>query len=171
MGILICGLNGAGKSTVGREFAKRISYQFIDIENLYFPKGDSSYIYSDPKSKEQVIRSLEKAISLQEDKYVLAAVKGDYGKVFKSSLSLVVLIEVPKSIRLKRVYDRSFFKFGERILDGGDLFERENNFFTVVRNRPENYVTSWIESVDCPVVKIDGTRTIEENVDFLLSIT
>lgn len=170
MGILMCGLNGAGKSTVGREFAKRISYQFIDIEDLYFPKGDSSYIYSDPKSKEQVIRSLEKAIS-QEDNYVLAAVKGDYGEVFMSSLSLVVLIEVPKCIRLKRVYDRSFLKFGERILEGGDLFERENNFFTVVRNRPENYVTSWIESVDCPVVKIDGTRTIEENVDFLLSIT
>ena len=43
MGILICGLNGTGKSTLGRMLAERLGYGFIDNEDLYFPKNESSY--------------------------------------------------------------------------------------------------------------------------------
>ena len=46
MGILICGLNGVGKSTIGKKLAERLSYRFIDNENLYFPKDDKSYMFS-----------------------------------------------------------------------------------------------------------------------------
>ena len=38
MGILICGLNGTGKSTLGRLLADRMEYEFIDNEDLFFPK-------------------------------------------------------------------------------------------------------------------------------------
>ena len=51
MGILLCGLNGAGKSTIGRILAERMSWQFIDNEDLYFPKEDASYLFSNPRSK------------------------------------------------------------------------------------------------------------------------
>lgn len=49
MGILLCGLNGAGKSTIGRILAERMSWQFIDNEDLYFPKEDASYLFSNPR--------------------------------------------------------------------------------------------------------------------------
>ena len=39
MGILICGLNGCGKSTLGRQLAERLGCRFIDNEDLYFSKG------------------------------------------------------------------------------------------------------------------------------------
>ena len=38
MGILICGLNGVGKSTIGRILAQRLTYAFIDSEELFFSK-------------------------------------------------------------------------------------------------------------------------------------
>ncbi len=60
MGILICGLNGAGKSTLGRMLADRMGYEFIDNEDLFFPKTDSAYTFSGPRSEEEVIRLLEK---------------------------------------------------------------------------------------------------------------
>lgn len=44
MGIIICGLNGIGKSTLGKAFAKKLHFYFIDIENLYFPKTNPNYI-------------------------------------------------------------------------------------------------------------------------------
>ena len=37
-GILVCGLNGSGKSTFGQALAKKLNYHFIDIEDLYFEK-------------------------------------------------------------------------------------------------------------------------------------
>ena len=169
MGILLCGLNGVGKSSIGRILAKRMSYQFIDNEDLYFPKNDKSYMFSNPRSKEEVIHILEEKIS-KEDKFIFVAVKGNYGEKFLAQIDYVILVEVPKKIRMDRVKMRSAQKFGDRILADGDLAEKENAWFSLVNSRPENYVTEWLEMVKCPIIRIDGTLPIEENVDYLLSI-
>ena len=169
MGILICGLNGAGKSTVGRILAARMRYEFIDNEDLYFPKTDSKYLYSDPRSKEEAVHILEEKIK-DNHNFVFAAVKGDYGENLIHALDFIVLIDVPKEIRNQRVRDRSFQKFGERILQGGDLFNKEQNWFSVVDSRSEDYVLQWLETIKCPVIRVDGTLPVEDNVNYLLSI-
>ena len=169
MGILICGLNGAGKSTIGRMLADRMGYEFIDNEDLWFPKTDSSYTFSGPRSEEEVIRLLEERIS-GNNRFIFAAVKGNYGDKLTASLDHIVLVEVPKQIRCRRVRDRSYQKFGDRILPGGDLHEKEEKWFSLTDSRPDAYVTDWLETVDCPVIRIDGTRPVEENVDYLVSV-
>lgn len=167
MGILICGLNGSGKSTVGKLLADRLGYLFIDNEELYFPNRDSDYSYSSAASKDEAIHLLEEKIKENRD-FVFSAVRGDYGDRLISDLDYIVLIEVPREIRLQRVYDRSFSKYGERILSGGDLFEKENEWFSRVGNRPEEYITGWIATINCPIVRIDGTLPAEENVDYIV---
>ena len=169
MGILICGLNGAGKSTLGRTLATCMGYEFIDNEDLYFSKLDSKYEYSNPRSKEEAVRILEEKIK-DNHNFVFAADKGDYGENLIHALDFVVLIDVPKKIRNQRVRDRSFQKFGERISPGGDLFNKEQNWFSIVDSRPEDYVLLWLETIKCPVIRVDGTLPVEENVNFLLSI-
>ena len=168
MGVLICGLNGTGKSTLGRMLADRLGYTFIDNEDLYFPKTDSSYTFSSPRSKEEVIRLLEERIS-QNNRFIFAAVRGDYGDQLIASLDHIVLIEVPRQIRSQRVRDRSYQKFGERILPGGDLYEKENKWFSLTDSRPDAYVTDWLMTVNCPVIRIDGTLPVEKNLDYLVS--
>lgn len=42
-GIIICGLNGVGKSTLGKALAEKLHFHFIDNEDLYFPKTDTNY--------------------------------------------------------------------------------------------------------------------------------
>lgn len=168
MGILVCGLNGSGKSTLGRMLAEKLDYAFIDNEDLYFPKEDGSYEYTEPRSKQEVIRLLEEKIQGNRH-FVFAAVRGDYGNVFLSALDYAVVIDVPKEVRLQRVYDRSLCKFGARMQEGGDLYDRESEFFDVVRARPDDYVTTWLSQLTCPVIHIDGTRPLEENLAYLLS--
>ena len=169
MGILICGLNGTGKSTLGRKLADRIGYQFIDSEELFFPDKDSLGDFFNPLSKEQAIQLLENRIS-NEDHFVFASVKGGYGAVLISKLTNIILIDVPKQIRNQRVWERSYQKFGERILPGGDLLDSENGWFKKVESRPEDYVTTWLETVGCPVIEIDGTQPIEKNIDYLTNL-
>ena len=169
MGILICGLNGTGKSTLGRMLADRMRYEFIDNEDLFFPKADPSYTFSSPRSKEDVIRLLEEKIS-ENNRFIFAAVRGNYGDRLIASLDYIVLIEVPKQIRSKRVRDRSYQKFGDRILPGGDLYDKENKWFSLTDGRPETYVTDWLETVNCPVIRIDGTLPVEKNLDYIVSV-
>ena len=78
------------------------------------------------------------------------------------------MIDVPRDIRIQRVKNRSFQKFGERMLLGGDLHEQEEKFFDFVKSRPENTVEEWVKFLKCPVLRIDGTKSIENNVDFIM---
>lgn len=41
---------------------------------------------------------------------------------------------------MQRVIERSFQKFGNRIFQGGDLYEKEEIFFNFVKSRTENSV-------------------------------
>ena len=175
MGILVCGLNGCGKSTVGRILAGKTGFKFIDNEDLYFAKDDPDYLFSAPRSRDEVVRLLESEMPA-DGRFVFAAVSGnsdDYGEKLAPALELIVLIEVPKAVRMERVRARSFGKFGERMLEGGDLYERESAFFRLVESRPEDYVTKWLGSDEraagVPVLRIDGTLPPEENVGRIIT--
>lgn len=164
MGIILCGLNGSGKSTLGRALAESLGWRFIDNEDLYFPKNDPSYLYGGQRTQEEVERLLLEAVR-EDDRFVFAAVKGDYGEAVLPYYERAVLVEVPRELRLPRVQQRSLDKFGERAMPGGDLYEREKWFFDHISARPEDYAERWLEAVDVPVLRVDGTRPVGENIE------
>ena len=165
-GILVCGCNGSGKSTLGKALAKRLGYHFIDNEDLFFPKTGGDYVYDSPRSKEEAKRLLAEEIR-GHGRFVLAAVKGDYGSEILSACELAVVIRIPEDIRRQRVRDRSFQKFGERMLPGGDLYEREQRFFWMVEPRKAGDSEEWADSLGCVVIKVDWTKAIWENVEII----
>ncbi len=166
-GILICGLNGAGKSTVGKALAEKLHFHFIDNENLYFPKTDPGYMYASPRTHEEVEKLLLNEMKAHEN-FVFASVKGDYGEAIYPYFQYAVLIEVPKEIRMRRIKNRSFQKFGNRMLPGGDLYVQEESFFKLVKSRAENAVEDWLRCLHCPVIRIDGTKPVEDTVQLIM---
>lgn len=58
IGIIICGLNGVGKSMLGKALAKELGFYFIDNEELYFPKTNPHYTYDSPRTREEVEKLL-----------------------------------------------------------------------------------------------------------------
>ncbi len=54
------------------------------------------------------------------------------------------------------------------MLEGGDLYKREESFFEFVRSRSEDTVEKWIETVKIPVIRVDGTKPIEENIGIII---
>lgn len=166
-GIILCGLNGVGKSTLGRALAEKLNIRFIDNEDLYFPKTDDRYIYASPRTRDEVEKLLLREIQEHED-FVFASVKGDYGEEVCLAFDHAVLVSAPREIRLERVKNRSFQKFGDEMLPGGRLYEQEEKFFEFVRARDEMTVETWIQSMDCPVIRVDGTRPVEDNIRLIL---
>ena len=163
MGIIICGMNGSGKSTLGRALAETLGWRFIDNEDLYFPKADPEHPFAVERTQEEVERLLLEAVR-RDDRFVFAAVKGNYGEAVLPYYKRAVLVEVPRELRLHRVQQRSLDKFGDRAKPGGDLYEREKWFFDHVSARPEDYAARWLETVEIPVLRVDGTRPVGENI-------
>lgn len=166
-GIQICGLNGCGKSTLGRALADKIGFHFIDNETLYFTRSQTNEPYTNPRSQEEVEKLLINEV-YEHPNFVFAAVRGNYGKDILPMYNYVVVIEVSKEIRSQRVRNRSFQKFGSRMLLGGDLYQQEEAFFRMAASRQDDYVENWLKAVKCPVIRVDGTKPIEENVEYII---
>lgn len=163
MGLIICGLNGSGKSTLGRALAEHLGWRFIDNEDLYFPKDDPDYLFAHQRTQEEVERLLLEEVQ-RDERFVFAAVKGNYGDAVLPYYKAAVLVEVPREIRLQRVQQRSLDKFGDRAKPGGDLYEREKWFFDHISARPEDYASRWLDTVNIPILRVDGTRAVGENL-------
>lgn len=162
--IALCGGNGAGKSTLGKELAKRLNIRFMDIEQYYFPYSNTDYAYGCSRTQEEVTALLLDDMKHTDD-FVLAAVKADYSPAISRMFTHAVYIDVPKEVRMNRIRQRSFQKFGERMQPGGDLFEREQCFFDLVQNRTDEPILKWMDSMGIPVIRIDGLRSVEENLE------
>ena len=163
MGIIVCGLNGSGKSTLGRALAQELGWRFIDNEDLYFPKDDPDYLFAHQRPQQEVERLLLEAVR-QDERFVFAAVRGNYGADVQPYFERAVLVQVPRELRLKRVKKRSLDKFGERVLPGGDLYGSEKAFYDLIAARPEDYTLHWLDTVRLPVLRVDGCRPVEENI-------
>ena len=166
-GILMCGMNGAGKSTLGKALADKLNYRFIDNEDLYFPKTDPNYLYAVERTREEVEKLLFEEIEKYKN-FVFTSVRGNYGDPKHPFFQYAVLVEVPRELRLQRVKKRSFQKFGDRAMPGGDLYEKEKNFYDFIACRPEDTAEEWLKGISCPVIRVDGRKSVEENVDFIV---
>ena len=138
----------------------------IDIEDYYFYNGDD-YKYEKPLATEEVIEKLEKDFDKYND-IIFTACKGEYGNI-SDTYDFAIYICVDKEIRLERVKNRSYKKFGDRILKNGDLYERENRFFNKVYEKNESEVIKWFRRLKCNKMQIDGLKSTDENVEIILS--
>lgn len=165
--ILVCGLNGAGKSTMAKALAERLNLRFVDIEDIYFSRQDNpDYPYEKSRPYEEVVSMLTNIVNGEND-FVLASVTGRFGDEFISNLKCVISIEVPKEIRLKRVYNRSYILFGEKSCKGGDYYEQIKSFHNFCASRDENLVNDWLSTICCPIFRVDGALPISDNVNLI----
>lgn len=163
-GIAIVGANGSGKTTLGKHLAGLIGYKHMDVEAYYFK--ESAIPYANPRTREEVQELMLTDIK-KYNHFVLSSVNCDYGREINSFYNCVIYIKVPLDIRLERVRKRSVDKFGIRVLEGGDMYEQEHKFFDFVASRTMDKTDTWLQSIECPIIYIDGTETITKNAEML----
>ena len=163
-GICVCGLNGSGKTTFAEALAKELKVRHMDIEQYYFTSADNPYASS--RTREEVERLLLEDMKQNPD-FVFSAVNGNMNSEINEKYSLVVYLDAPLDIRMKRIKQRAVEKFGDRVLFGGDMYEQEEKFFAFAQKRTPDKIEDWLNTVSCKVIRLDGTKSIQENVEFV----
>jgi len=153
-GIIVFGANGSGKTTLGRELARILNFKHMDHEAYAFNESDIPY--ANPRSDEECIELMLADIEKHRS-FVLSAVIGDFGDNIIQFFELAVYISAPFELRMERIKRRSFEQHGERILEGGDMYDSHKNFFAFVASRNLSRIDQWAKTLTCPILRIDGT--------------
>ena len=114
--LILTGMMGVGKSTIGKNLAKKLKYNFVDIDRLIEAKEVASINLIFKNKNENYFRKVESEITLQElkkDNSVISLGGGAFldklirEKVKKTSISFWLDISVNELIkRLKKTKKR-----------------------------------------------------------------
>ena len=150
---------------MGAALAKELNFKHMDIENYYFTQSDNPY--ASARTRDEVEVLLLEDIK-QNPCFVFSAVNGNMNSEINSCYDLVVYLEVPLELRMKRIRQRAYEKFGDRVLPGGDMYEQEEKFFAFAKKRTPEKIEEWLKTLTCRVIRLDGTKAVEYNVQTLI---
>lgn len=161
-GIIICGLNGSGKTTTGRLVAEQLGIKRMDVEDYYFLGSEIPFTVSRTKDE---VRELMWADIQKHKEYVLSSVGCDWGENIESTYALAVFLSAPKETRMSRIDQRENVRFGDRVLEGGDMYEQQQRFRQFVAGRSEEPYRAKVMQLNCPVLELDSTQPLEVIVE------
>ena len=116
-GIIIFGAPGLGKTTLGKELARQLNLQHLDLGDYYWCLNIEVIPFTIFRPREEIIEHLMRDIS----KYPYFVMSGSMGSIhglFNPLFDLAVFVTVPTAIRMERLCTREFDMFGDRILCG-----------------------------------------------------
>ena len=186
-GIAIMGLNGCGKSTLAHAIAKRLDFYEMDVEDYYFPEQKNSrqaileqqydvkceykgkLPYSTPRSISEVQEMIRTDIE-KHPQFVISGVTMNWDEDILSVIDVAFILEVSTVERVRRVQHREEVRFGSRVMVGGDMYEQQKAFREIIGNRGNERVEESANSMHCKKVRLDGTKSIEENISNIMSV-
>ena len=166
-GICICGLNGCGKTTLGRELATKLDFYPMDVESYYFSPDDVTYAC--PRPREQVIASLLDDME-RHPRFAFSAVCGESDERIAQKLGLVIYLEASHQLRASRLRERMLSRFGARAEPGGDLYAQQQDFLRFALQRDSRRIEKWLSELSCPILRLDASLPIAELIAQIMSV-
>ena len=180
MGIIIFGAPGAGSTTLGKEIAKQLNFQYLDIDD-YLWRWDTELPLTVTRPREERTESLMNDIK-KHPKFVIAGTIFNDRNLFHPLLDMAVFISTPAEVCAKRVRIREHARWGYRVLPGGDMYKTTrfhgdvSDYIANARRYEEADASKfgrklheqWIAELPCPVIRVDGLKSISENADWII---
>jgi len=163
--IILLGANGSGKSTIGRELARVLSFAHFDVEDYWFYKTDIPYTAIRPQEERNEILLSDMR---EHGSFVVSGDISGWGDEFLTMFDLAVFLTAPAEICMKRIKNREYAQWGERVCIGGDMYESQKKFREFAAARDVGLFEQRALKYSCPVVYVDSTKTPEEIVDEIL---
>ncbi len=165
--IHILGASGSGTTTLGRAISKKLGYAHFDSDDYFWQPTDPPYT-----TKREAVerRKLLTDDMARTEKCVISGSLCDWGDVFIPDFDLVIFVDTPTPVRIKRLKEREYRHFSDRILPGGDMYDNHTEFIEwAARYDTAGYEQrsrlshmDWLKQITCPVIMVDGSQPIDK---------
>ena len=172
-GIMIIGPSGSGKTTLGKIVAQKLGYPYFDVDD-YIWKRDTDEPYTQMYTKEEKISRLSNDIAPYEH-FVMAGSMSSFHYAFDDRFLMMVFLYAEPDIRVQRVHKRAIERFGERVLEGGDMYESHMKFLADNRRYEKDGSPNlseqreWMNNMPYVKLELDGAAELERNADIIVS--
>ena len=171
--IHILGAFGSGTTTLGRALAERLQCPHFDTDDYVWVPTDPPY--TQRRARTERAQLLMDDLTAQ-DAWVVSGSLCGWGDVVIPLFELVVFLWVPQEVRMARLHRREQARFGERILPGGDMYEKSQQFFARaaaydngdMNMRSRRLHDQWLSTLACPILCFEGGYAIEEQLAVLM---
>ncbi len=173
-GIMIIGPSGSGKSTLGKRLAEVLNYPFFDVDD-YIWRFDTPELYTVMYSHQEKITRLQNAIAPYQN-FVMAGSMSSFHKAFDSSFGMMVFLYVAPQIRIERLKKRAVQRFGERVIEGGDMYNsnlkflEDNSKYETDGSPNMKEQKEWMGSLSCIKMELDGSESVDKNAKSIAEI-
>ena len=174
-GIIVFGASGSGTTTLGKELARLLGFRHFDLDDYYW-RWDTELPFTVARPRAERIGKLLGDME-RCPHFVLSGSLGTWSEPFIPLLDLAVFATAPAAVRVERLHARELSRYGDRIRAGGDMHSEHKGFLDWAEQYdtmepPERCLKlheKWIESLICPVLRVDGTIAIEENAEIIMN--
>jgi len=123
--INLIGASGSGTSTVGRSVAAALSLPHFDSDDYFHAPSEPPF--QNPRSAEERCELLRRDLS-PDSSWVLSGGIVGWCPIPELDFTCIVFLYVPTELRVKRLRLRELERFGDRILNGGDMHSTHEDF-------------------------------------------
>ena len=165
--IHIFGAAGSGTSTLGRALAERLGLKFMDSDDYYWLPTEPRFTAKRPP--EERLRLMEADIERSEGAVISGAFAG-WGDPLIKKFTLAIRLVTPTDVRIQRIKEREYRRFGDRISEGGDMYAQHQDFLLWAASYDDGDETmrskaqhdKWQAALPCKSIVLCGLHTVEE---------
>lgn len=163
----IFGPSGSGATTLGRLVASEWSVPHVDADDYFWLPTSPPYV--DQRAIPERLRLMDEMF-VARDAWVLSGSVMGWGEPLIRSFDAVVFLTLPQELRLDRLRAREARRYGASIETGGSRESAHREFIEwasgyddpAFDGRSRVRHEEWLQSVDCPVIRLDSADTPAE---------
>ncbi|MCH4887857.1 hypothetical protein EZV73_09750 [Acidaminobacter sp. JC074] len=173
MRIHIVGASGAGSTTLANALSNQLNIKALDSDDYLWLKTEPPF---------QTKRDLSKRVSMLENdfkvyqSYILSGSIYDWGDELLECFDLIVFLWLPPEIRIKRLINRDYERYGDLIEVGNAHYDMHKAFIdwasmydqgdTNIRSRKSHEL--WLKKATCKVLRIEGDFEVDKKIEMIL---
>lgn len=173
--IHIFGASGSGTTTLGKALSERLGFTHLDTDDVYWVPTNPPFTTGRPP--EERLRLIRQRIDEAQKGMVWSGSVGNWIQPLLPAITLAVRLVADTELRLQRIRDREYARFGQRIRPGGDMAEKHQEFLRWAALYDEGPETGrsrakhdqFAALLSCPVLVLDGGDTLENKVNAVVN--